>query len=196
MLKRIFDVVVSFTGLVILSPFLIIIAIIVVIDSKGGVFFLQDRVGKNGKVFKIIKFRTMTAGSDKESLLTIGQKDSRITRAGYFLRKFKIDEIPQLINVLKSDMSFVGPRPEVEKYVALYNEEQLKVLTVRPGITDFASIQYKDESTLLANADDPEIFYISDVMPTKLKLNIDYINNRNFMLDVKIIFKTILEIFR
>lgn len=166
------------------------------IDSKGGVFFLQDRVGKNGKVFKIIKFRTMTAGSDKESLLTIGQKDSRITRAGYFLRKFKIDEIPQLINVLKSDMSFVGPRPEVEKYVALYNEEQLKVLTVRPGITDFASIQYKDESTLLANADDPEIFYISDVMPTKLKLNIDYINNRNFMLDVKIIFKTILEIFR
>ena len=196
MLKRIFDVVVSFTGLVILSPFLIIIAIIVVIDSKGGVFFLQDRVGKNGKVFKIIKFRTMTVGSDKKSLLTIGQKDSRITRAGYFLRKFKIDEIPQLINVLKSDMSFVGPRPEVEKYVALYNEEQLKVLTVRPGITDFASIQYKDESTLLANADDPEIFYISDVMPTKLKLNIDYINNRNFMLDVKIIFKTILEIFR
>ena len=196
MLKRIFDVVVSFTGLVILSPFLIIIAIIVVIDSKGGVFFLQDRVGKNGKVFKIIKFRTMTVGSDKKSLLTIGQKDSRITRVGYFLRKFKIDEIPQLINVLKGDMSFVGPRPEVEKYVALYNEEQLKVLTVRPGITDFASIQYKDESTLLANADDPEIFYISDVMPTKLKLNIDYINNRNFMLDVKIIFKTILEIFR
>ena len=196
MLKRTFDVVVSFLGLVMLFPFLIIIAAIIVIDSKGGVFFLQDRVGKNGKVFKIIKFRTMTVGSDKKSLLTIGQKDSRITRVGYFLRKFKIDEIPQLINVLKGDMSFVGPRPEVEKYVALYNEEQLKVLTVRPGITDFASIQYKDESTLLANADDPETFYVSEVMPAKLKLNIDYINNRNFMLDVKIIFKTILEIFR
>lgn len=179
-----------------LFPFLIIIAAIIVIDSKGGVFFLQDRVGKNGKVFKIIKFRTMTVGSDKKSLLTIGQKDSRITRVGYFLRKFKIDEIPQLINVLKGDMSFVGPRPEVEKYVALYNEEQLKVLTVRPGITDFASIQYKDESTLLANADDPETFYVSEVMPAKLKLNFYYINNRNFMLDVKIIFKTILEIFR
>ena len=196
MLKRTFDVVVSFLGLVMLFPFLIIIAAIIVIDSKGGVFFLQDRVGKNGKVFKIIKFRTMTVGSDKKSLLTIGQKDSRITRVGYFLRKFKIDEIPQLINVLKGDMSFVGPRPEVEKYVALYNEEQLKVLTVRPGITDFASIQYKDESTLLANADDPETFYVSEVMPAKLKLNIYYINNRNFMLDVKIIFKTILEIFR
>ncbi|MCB0722469.1 MAG: sugar transferase [Ignavibacteriae bacterium] len=196
MLKRTFDVVVSFLGLVMLFPFLIIIAAIIVIDSKGGVFFLQDRVGKNGKVFKIIKFRTMTVGSDKKSLLTIGQKDSRITRVGYFLRKFKIDEIPQLINVLKGDMSFVGPRPEVEKYVALYNEEQLKVLTVRPGITDFASIQYKDESTLLANADDPETFYVSEVMPAKLKLNFYYINNRNFMLDVKIIFKTILEIFR
>ena len=196
MLKRTFDVVVSFLGLVMLFPFLIIIAAIIVIDSKGGVFFLQDRVGKNGKVFKIIKFRTMTVGSDKKSLLTIGQKDSRITRVGYFIRKFKIDEIPQLINVLKGDMSFVGPRPEVEKYVALYNEEQLKVLTVRPGITDFASIQYKDESTLLANADDPETFYVSEVMPAKLKLNFYYINNRNFMLDVKIIFKTILEIFR
>ena len=155
-MKRIFDLLFSFLGLVILSPFLLVIAILIVIDSKGDIFYLQQRVGKDNKDFNIFKFRTMRPNSDKQGLLTVGAKDSRITKIGVFLRKYKIDELPQLINVLIGNMSFVGPRPEVRKYVDLYNSEQKKVLTVKPGITDYASIEYSKENELLAKSENPE----------------------------------------
>lgn len=152
---------------------------------------MQIRVGKNNKDFKLYKFRSMRVNSDKQGLLTVGSKDNRITKAGYFIRKYKIDELPQLLNVLKGDMSFVGPRPEVRRYVEMYNEEQKQVLKVRPGITDPASIKYRNENDLLSKAEDPEQYYITNIMPDKLRINIDYINNRTFLKDIKIIFQTI-----
>ena len=152
---------------------------------------MQIRVGKSNKDFKLYKFRSMRVNSDKQGLLTVGSKDNRITKAGYFIRKYKIDELPQLLNVLKGDMSFVGPRPEVRRYVEMYNEEQKQVLKVRPGITDPASIKYRNENDLLSKADDPEQYYITNIMPDKLRINIDYINNRTFLKDIKIIFQTI-----
>ncbi|MBP8993155.1 MAG: sugar transferase [Bacteroidales bacterium] len=193
-MKRIFDLLFSFLGLVILSPFLLVIAILIVIDSKGDIFYLQQRVGKDNKDFNIFKFRTMRPNSDKQGLLTVGAKDSRITKIGVFLRKYKIDELPQLINVLIGNMSFVGPRPEVRKYVDLYNSEQKKVLTVKPGITDYASIKYSNENELLAKSENPEKTYIEEIMPAKLELNLKYIKEASLLTDIKIIFKTFVKI--
>lgn len=191
MLKRSFDFTSSLLGLLILSPLFIAISIWIVIDSKGGVFYKQVRVGKNGKDFSLYKFRSMAVGSDKAGLLTVGGRDSRITKSGYFIRKYKIDELPQLINVIKGDMSLVGPRPEVRKYVDMYTCEQLEVLSVRPGITDVASIKYRNENEILANQNNPEQYYITNIMPDKLRLNLEYIKMRSFAKDINTILTTI-----
>jgi lipopolysaccharide/colanic/teichoic acid biosynthesis glycosyltransferase len=189
--KRVFDIFFSIIGLLFTFPVLVILAVLISIDSKGGVFYKQVRIGKNLSPFKLYKFRSMTTDADKKGLLTVGNKDSRITSIGYYLRKYKLDELPQLINVLLGDMSFVGPRPEVEKYVKLYNQEQLKVLNVKPGITDWASIKYVNENEILAKSTQPEITYIEEIMPAKLKLNLEYVNHNNIFMDVKIILLTI-----
>lgn len=190
-MKRLFDIFASYFGLMFLFPFLFFIAILIVLDSKGGVFYRQVRVGKGNKDFRIFKFRTMRPDSDKAGLLTVGAKDNRITKIGVFLRKYKIDEFPQLLNVLIGDMSIVGPRPEVRKYVDMYNAEQLRVLEVRPGITDYASIEFSNENELLAKSDNPEQTYIQEVMPAKLKLNLKYISEAGLATDIKIIFRTL-----
>ena len=195
MLKRILDIVSSLFGLIVLSSFMLIIAILIKIDSKGPVFFKQVRVTKNGREFKIFKYRTMKIGSDKYSQITIG-KDSRITKIGDFLRKYKLDEIPQLINVLLGDMSLVGPRPEVPKYVALYTEEQREILKVRAGITDYASIEFSNENDILANEADPEKAYIEKIMPRKIELNKKYLSEISVMTDIKIILLTIKKILK
>jgi len=161
------------------------------LGSKGGVFYIQQRVGKNGRDFSLYKFRTMHTGADKKGLLTVGARDSRITGIGYFLRKNKLDELPQLFNVLFGSMSLVGPRPEVRKYVEMYNEEQKRVLSVKPGITDYASIEYVNENEVLAKSSNPEQTYISEIMPHKLQLNLKYIREKSFATDLKIIFRTI-----
>jgi lipopolysaccharide/colanic/teichoic acid biosynthesis glycosyltransferase len=194
MAKRLFDVVASFIGLLILLPVLLGISLWVLFDSRGGIFYRQVRVGRGGIDFKLWKFRTMHPDADKRGLLTVGGRDPRITRAGYYLRKYKLDELPQLLNVLTGDMSLVGPRPEVRKYVSLYTPEQLRVLDVRPGITDYASIEYADENELLAKAADPEKTYIEEVMPAKLKLNAKYIAEKGVMKDVRIIWLTVRKI--
>lgn len=190
-MKRLFDVVCSFFGLLVLSPLFVFLSLWVGLGSKGGVFYKQKRVGRFNKDFTLYKFRSMRVGSDKKGLLTIGGKDSRVTKAGFFIRKYKLDELPQLLNVLKGDMSFVGPRPEVRKYVDMYTERQLKVLDVRPGITDLASIKYRNENDLLAAADNPEQYYIDVVMQDKLALNLQYIETRSFFGDIKLILQTI-----
>lgn len=190
-MKRLFDVVCSFFGLLVLSPLFVFLSLWVGLGSKGGVFYKQKRVGRFNKDFTLYKFRSMRVGADKKGLLTIGDKDSRVTKAGFFIRKYKLDELPQLLNVLKGDMSFVGPRPEVRKYVDMYTERQLKVLDVRPGITDLASIKYRNENDLLATADNPEQYYIDFVMQDKLALNLQYIETRTFLGDIKLIFRTI-----
>lgn len=194
MLKRIFDIFFSLIGLIILLPLFILISIIIIIDSRGGVFYKQIRVGLNGLDFRLFKFRTMKTDADKKGLLTVGGKDPRVTKIGYYLRKFKIDELPQLINVLIGDMSLVGPRPEVRKYVDMYTSEQRKVLSVKPGITDYASIEYSNENEILGMADNPEKVYIEEIMPAKLLLNQKYIQEKGILKDVKIIFKTIFKI--
>lgn len=196
MLKRIFDIFFSFIGLAILLPFFIIIGLLLVIDSPGGVFYKQARVGKNNIDFYLFKFRSMRTGADKKGLLTVGGRDSRITRMGYFIRKYKIDELPQLLNVFLGDMSLVGPRPEVRKYVDLYNEKQKQVLSVKPGITDYASIEYSNENELLGKVENPEQVYIDEIMPAKLKLNLKYIEEQGISTDLKIIFKTIGKIIK
>lgn len=193
-MKRIFDLFFTLLGLVILLPFFVLVAIWVMVDSPGGVFYRQVRIGKDQKPFMLLKFRSMRVGADKQGLLTVGMKDNRITKSGYYLRKYKIDELPQLINVFVGDMSLVGPRPEVEKYVQLYSLEQLKVLSVRPGITDLASIKYRNENDVLATFEDAEAGYIHSVMPDKLKLNLTYIQNQSLWLDLRIILTTILPI--
>ena len=195
MLKRIFDITLSLFGLIILLPFMLIIAILIKIDSKGSVFFKQIRVKKNGKEFKIFKYRTMRVGSDKYSQITVG-KDGRITKIGSFLRKYKLDEIPQLINVLIGDMSLVGPRPEVPKYVALYTDEQKEILKVRAGITDYASIEFSDENDLLALEEEPEKAYIEKIMPKKIELNKKYLSETSVLTDIKIILLTIKKILK
>jgi len=194
MLKRLFDFIITFFAIIFLSPLILIIGFLIVIDSKGGIFYSQKRVGKNNLDFNLHKFRTMKTDSDKSGLLTVGAKDNRITKIGYYLRKFKIDELPQLFNVLKGDMSLVGPRPEVRKYVEIYNQSQMKVLTVKPGITDYASISYIDENTILGKSENPEKTYIEEIMPHKLELNLQYISEMSFFTDLKIIFKTIFKI--
>lgn len=195
MLKRLFDILFSLLLIILLLPVLVIIGILVKLDSMGPVFYLQTRVGKNNRDFKLFKFRTMYVDADKKGLLTVGHRDSRITRVGYNLRRYKIDELPQLFNVLIGDMSVVGPRPEVRKYVDMYNERQQKVVTVRPGITDFASIRFVNENELLKNAENPEKLYIDEIMPAKLELNLKYIENRHFFKDLKIILLTAKAIF-
>lgn len=196
MIKRFFDIFFSFLGILLLSPFLLLITLGVKLSSKGTVLYYQKRVGKNNVEFNLFKFRTMTAGADKLGLLTIGGRDQRITKIGYYLRKYKLDELPQLFNVLLGDMSLVGPRPEVRKYVDLYTNEQLRVLSVKPGITDQASIDFSNESDILASAANPEQYYIEVIMPQKLALNLNYINSKYTLLaDMKIIFATIKKIF-
>ena len=196
MIKRLFDISISFLALVILLPVLIIISIWVLLDSKGGIFYRQRRVGKNNRDFTLLKFRTMHPGADARGLLTVGERDPRITGAGYSLRRTKLDELPQLINILAGDMSLVGPRPEVRKYVDLYTDEQLKVLDIRPGLTDNASLAYIDESEILAKSEDPEKTYIETILPAKLELNLQYIHERSMGKDIGIIFRTISGIFR
>jgi lipopolysaccharide/colanic/teichoic acid biosynthesis glycosyltransferase len=193
-LKRAFDIFFSFIGLLILLPFFLIISLLIILDSRGGIFYKQVRVGKNDSDFYLLKFRSMRTDADKKGLLTVGGRDPRITRMGYYLRKYKIDELPQLLNVLKGDMSLVGPRPEVRKYVSLYNNEQKKVLSVQPGITDYASIEYSNENEILGKADDPEQVYIDEIMPAKLQLNLKYIAEKSIATDFKIIFRTLRKI--
>ena len=192
-MTRCFDIIFSFLGLICLSPVFLIIYIAIITESKGGAIYSQQRIGKGGKLFLLYKFRSMRTDADKGSLITIGA-DSRITRSGRFLRKYKLDELPQLWNVLKGDMSLVGPRPEVERYVKLYTAEQRCVLNVRPGITDYASIQYADENEILGRAADPEKEYIERIMPDKINLNMRYINNHTAKEYFRIIFLTLAKI--
>lgn len=193
---RFCDIVLSCLGLLLLSPLFVVVAVWIVIDNPGPIFYRQQRVGKDGKDFGLLKFRSMRIGADKESLITIGEHDSRITRAGYYIRKYKLDELPQLWNVLVGDMSLVGPRPEVRKYVDMYTDEQLLVLSVRPGITDYASIEYIDENRLLAQAEDPDRTYIEEIMPAKIALNMRYIEHQTLGEYLKIIFLTFAKIIR
>lgn len=193
---RFFDFILSLVGLVVLAPIFIILAIWIKIDSKGPVFYKQVRVGQNGIDFGLFKFRSMVVDADKKGLISVGGRDPRITRSGYFIRKYKLDELPQLINVLVGDMSLVGPRPEVRKYVDLYTDEQQKVLSVKPGITDYASIEYMDENEILGKSSDPEKTYIEEIMPDKIKYNMKYIQNKNLFEYFKIILSTVLKIVR
>lgn len=193
---RFFDIIFSIIGLVILSPIFIVLYLLIRIENKGGGFYSQERIGKNGKPFKLYKFRSMRIGSDKKGLITIGEKDNRITKTGFILRKYKLDELPQLWNVFIGDMSLVGPRPEVKKYTDLYTEEQKQVLQVRPGITDWASIKYVDENKILGEAKDPDEAYVNLIMPNKIKLNMVYIQHQTLGEYFKIIFTTFKEIVR
>ena len=195
MLKRFFDLILSLIGLLIIVPILFLITILIKISSSGPVFYKQVRVGKNNKDFKIFKFRTMHVNAHKKGLLTVGGRDPRVTSIGYYLRKFKLDELPQLINVFKGDMSFVGPRPEVRQFVNLYSEIQKKVLNVKPGITDLASIEFRNENEILSKEEDPNQYYIDYIMPKKLEINLKYINQRNLLKDFVVIIKTIKVIF-
>lgn len=194
MLKRLFDIFFSFLGIVLLSPLFFIVALLVIIESGLPVFYTQKRVGKNSVEFSLFKFRTMIKDADKNGLLTVGGRDARITKVGYYLRKTKVDELPQLINVLIGDMSLVGPRPEVKKYTDLYTEKQKRVLTVKPGITDYASIEFVDENDLLGKSENPEETYINEIMPKKLELNLKYVQQSSLLNDTAIIFKTIAKI--
>ncbi len=194
MIKRSFDIVFSSIGLILLLPLLLIIAFLIKFESRGSIFYRQSRVGKNNQDFKIFKFRTMFIGSDKKGLLTVGDRDPRVTKVGYFLRKYKLDELPQLINVLLGNMSFVGPRPEVRHYVNYYSESDLAILSVKPGITDYASIHFRNEVELLKESENPEAFYIENILPKKIALNKKYIEQNNLLIDIKIIFKTLLTI--
>lgn len=189
-----FDIVASGCGLIILSPLFVILAIWIKLDSPGPVFYRQVRVGRQNKDFRIFKFRSMRLGADKQGLITVGGRDPRVTRSGYFIRKYKLDEFPQLINVFVGDMSLVGPRPEVRKYVDMYTEEQMRVLDVRPGITDLASIRYRNENELLEKAEDPDKYYVEVIMQDKLAINLEYVANHSFWYDMKLIFKTFWEI--
>lgn len=194
-MKRLFDIIFSSIMIILLSPFCLLISIWIVTDSRGGVIYKQKRIGKKGEEFFILKFRTMKPDDGRQLQITVGSRDSRITRAGYWLRRFKMDELPQLVNVLLGEMSVVGPRPEVPKYVALYNDQQRAVLSVRPGITDMASLQYFEESDLIAKSDQPEKTYIEVIMPEKLRINLLYIQRASFLTDLEIIGKTALRIF-
>ena len=189
-MKRLFDVIASGLGLIVLSPLFIVLAIWIKLDSKGPVFYRQVRVGRNNKDFRIFKFRSMRIGADKGSLVTIGGHDPRVTRSGYFIRKFKFDELPQLINVFLGDMSLVGPRPEVRHYVDYWTSEQMHVLDVRPGITDPASIKFRNENELMEKAEDPEKYYIEVIMQEKIKLYLEYVEKHSFFYDLGLIFKT------
>ena len=189
-MKRLFDIVLSSIMLIMLSPFLVLIAFSIAIGSRGGVLFHQTRVGMNGREFNLLKFRSMRPGSEEKGQITVGERDPRITPIGRSLRRYKLDELPQLINVLKGEMSIVGPRPEVPKYVSIYTEEQRGVLTVRPGLTSLASIAYINENEILGRSRDPERTYREEVLPAKLALDLEYVRRRSLLLDLKIIFRT------
>jgi lipopolysaccharide/colanic/teichoic acid biosynthesis glycosyltransferase len=193
-MKRSFDIVFSLIGLILLMPLFFVVAVLIKLSSSGPIFYLQMRVGLNGNDFKLYKFRTMMVDADKQGLLTVGGRDPRVTSIGYYLRKFKIDELPQLMNVLFGSMSFVGPRPEVRKYVDMYTEEQKNVLSIKPGITDYASLEYFNENDLLSRSENPEQVYIQEVLPAKLKLNLKYMREAGFFTDLKIIFRTLARI--
>ncbi len=195
-MKRLFDILASGLGLIVLSPLFLILAIWIKLDSKGPVFYRQVRVGRNNKEFRIYKFRSMRVGSDKGSLVTIGGHDPRITSSGYFIRKYKFDELPQLINVFIGNMSLVGPRPEVRHYVDYWTSEQMHVLDVRPGITDPASIKFRNENELMEQAEDPEDYYINVIMQEKIKLYLEYVNNHSLFKDIALIFKTFIVIIK
>jgi lipopolysaccharide/colanic/teichoic acid biosynthesis glycosyltransferase len=194
MLKRLFDILFSLLGLVLLFPIFIMISILILIDDGLPIFYKQTRIGKNFKPFTLLKFRSMFQDKTSDSLITIGNRDERITKSGYFIRKYKIDELPQLINVLFGNMSIVGPRPEVKKYVDLYDVQQQHILSIKPGITDYASIVYSNENELLAKSQEPEKTYIQEVMPHKLSLNLKYLNEQSLITDIKIIFRTLKKI--
>ena len=189
-MKRLFDMVASGCGLLVLSPVLLLVAIWIKLDSRGPVFYRQVRVGYQNKDFRIFKFRSMRIGADKGSLVTIGGRDPRITRSGYFIRKYKLDELPQLINVFVGDMSLVGPRPEVRHYVDYWTPEQMHVLDVRPGITDPASIKFRNENELMGQVEDPEDYYIHVIMQEKIRLYLECVENASFLYDLKLIFRT------
>ena len=190
-MKRLFDILFSLLVLIIGLPFGLLIVICIAVDSRGNVIYKQKRVGRNNVDFLLYKFRTMCTDADKGSQITVSDHDSRITKTGTFLRKYKIDEFPQFLNILKGEMSIVGPRPEVRKYVDLYTPEQMRVLTVRPGLTDYASIRYVNENEILAASDNPEETYIHEIMPDKLALNLQYIEEQSIWVDVKIMFMTL-----
>jgi lipopolysaccharide/colanic/teichoic acid biosynthesis glycosyltransferase len=197
LIKRLFDLIFSLAGLIILLPFFLIIAFLIFITDPGGpVIFRQLRIARGGGEFILYKFRTMYKDADRKGFLTVGMRDSRITPVGYFLRKYKLDELPQLFNVFIGNMSIVGPRPEVPKYVARYTQEQLTLLRVKPGLTDYASIEYSNENEILAKSANPEETYINEIMPAKLALSLKYVDHVNPITDTIIIFKTIWKIFR
>lgn len=189
-MKRLFDLLASTVALTILSPLLLTIALAVVFSSPGGAFFRQVRVGRGGREFRLLKFRSMRPGSESGGLITVGDRDPRVTDVGHFLRRTKLDELPQLINILRGDMSVVGPRPEVPRYVALYSGVQREVFRVRPGLTSLASLAYINESELLGRSDDPERTYVEEIMPAKLELDLRYVRERTFVLDLKIMWGT------
>lgn len=193
---RFFDILLSAIGLILLSPLLLLVYVLVRTESRGPGFYSQKRIGKDGVPFRLYKFRSMRRGSDKGHLITVGGRDSRITKVGYYIRKYKIDELPQLWNVLIGDMSLVGPRPEVERYVRLYTPEQRIVLSVKPGITDYASIAFSNENELLGQAKDPEEMYVNEIMPKKIEYNLNFINNRTLVEYFKIIFMTLCKILK
>lgn len=193
-LKRLFDIAGATAGMVLLLPLFILIAVAIRFTSKGPIFFKQNRVGLNMVDFLLIKFRTMYVSTKEGSLLTIGNKDSRVTKVGYYLRKYKLDEFPQLINVLRGEMSLVGPRPEVRKYVNLYDDQQRFVLSVKPGITDWASVEFFNEGELLAKAADPENYYIQNIIPVKINHNLKYVADNTIATDFKIIWRTLSKI--
>jgi len=193
---RFFDILGSVIPFIVLSPLFLLVYVLIRLESKGGGFYTQERIGRYGKPFKLYKFRSMRIGADKGSQITVGDRDPRITRMGYFIRKYKIDELPQLWNVFIGDMSLVGPRPEVRKYVEMYTEEQRKVLSVRPGITDWASIKYMDENTILGQAEDPDKAYVEQIMPDKIRYNMKWIENQNVIEYLRLVLLTFKKIAR
>lgn len=194
MAKRLFDIVVSFAILTVFFPFGFILSICILLESKGGVFYRQERIGQFGKSFYLFKFRTMRPDSDRLGTLTVGMRDPRITRVGYFIRKYKLDEFPQFLNVIRGEMSIVGPRPETREYVDHYTPEQAKILEVKPGITDYASLEYFDENRILGESYNPKETYIHEIMPAKLILNQKYLDNPNLKTDIQIMWMTFLKV--
>lgn len=192
--KRLFDLAAAGTGLLVLAPLLAAIAAVILVEDGRPVFFRQERVGRDGRPFRIWKFRTMVRDAERRgTAITVG-RDPRITRIGHWLRRFKLDELPQLWNVVRGEMSLVGPRPEVPRYVALYTPEQRRVLALVPGITDPASIAYRDEAALLAESDDPERLYVERIMPDKIRINLDYAARRSLWSDLRVILETLVKI--
>ncbi|MFM7388500.1 MAG: sugar transferase [Bacteroidota bacterium] len=192
-MKRLMDLFLSLCILALFLPFGLLLSLCIVLESKGGVFYLQERIGRKGKPFRLIKFRSMKPNADREGKLTVGERDPRVTRMGTFIRKYKLDEFPQFINVLKGEMSVVGPRPEVLEYVAQYSDEQRRVLDFKPGITDLASITYFEENKLLANATDPQQTYIEEIMPKKIRINLAYQATATVWSDLVVVWKTALR---